>query len=74
MDTKYLTIKEDQLKSCPCCGHKAVLEPSIVRKGFECTIQSTHCLLTMSTITYDTLEEAITQCAEDWNRRISTFN
>ena len=60
---------ETELKPCPFCGGKALLEEFSVRKGFEACIVCSDCLVTMSTITYDTQEEAIEAAIEDWNRR-----
>ena len=58
-----------ELKPCPFCGGKALLEEFTVRKGFESCIVCSGCLVTMLTITYDTEEEAREAVIEDWNRR-----
>ena len=53
-------MKETELKPCPFCGGEAVLEAFNTRKGYEATIQCNgRCILYMSTITYDTEEEAV---------------
>ena len=63
-------MKETELKPCPFCGGDAVLEPLNTRKGYEATIQCNgHCILYMSTITYDTEEEAVEAVVNAWNRR-----
>ena len=63
-------MTESILKPCPFCGGKAVLEPYKSRKGYEANIQCNgHCILYMSTITYDTEEEAVEAVTTAWNRR-----
>lgn len=64
-------MKETELKPCPFCGSKNVsLEPYKARKGYEANIQCNgHCILYMSTITYDTEEEAVEAVVNAWNRR-----
>ena len=59
-----------ELKPCPFCGGKAVLEPYKARKGYEATIQCNGgCIVYMTTITYDTAEEAIETVIKRWNTR-----
>ena len=59
-----------ELKPCPFCGGEAVLERYKARKGYEATIQCNGgCLLYMTTITYDTEEEAIETVINRWNTR-----
>lgn len=58
-----------ELKPCPFCGGKAMVESFAVRKGFEANIVCTDCLVNMPTITYDTEEEAIAAVEKAWNRR-----
>lgn len=63
-------MKETELKPCPFCGGKAVIEPYRVRKGYEANIQCNGgCILHMGTITYDTEEEAVEAVITAWNRR-----
>ena len=57
------------LKPCPFCGGEALFEPYKARKGYEASIQCTQCLCGMSTITYDTEEEAEKAVTDAWNRR-----
>ena len=60
----------NELKPCPFCGGKAVLEPFRARKGYEAVIQCNGgCLALMRTITYDTEEEAVEAVKNAWNRR-----
>lgn len=60
----------DNLKPCPFCGGKAVLEPYKARKGYEANIQCNGgCLLNMHTITFETIEEAVENVVEAWNCR-----
>lgn len=60
----------EELKPCPFCGGKAVLEDVTVRKGFEAYVACNGgCLAVQRTITYDTLEEAKEKAIEAWNRR-----
>lgn len=62
---------KEQLKKCPFCGGEAVLEPYKTRKGYEASIQCNGgCLLYMTTITYDTQEEAIETVVNHWNTRV----
>ena len=58
-----------ELKPCPFCGGKALLEEFVVRKGFEACIVCSDCMVNMPTITYDTQEEATEAVTKDWNRR-----
>lgn len=59
-----------ELLPCPFCGGKAVLEPYKARKGYEATIQCNGgCILYMTTITYDTEEEAVETVVKRWNTR-----
>jgi len=58
-----------ELKPCPFCGGKALLEEFVVRKGFEACIVCSDCMVYMPTITYDTQEEATEAVTKDWNRR-----
>jgi len=68
-----------KLKPCPFCGGNAVLECFLYSNGFMADIQcgssanlnagDTPCLLTMTTVTYDTEEEAIQAAIKAWNRR-----
>lgn len=59
-----------KLKPCPFCGGEAVLEPCKARKGYEATIQCNGgCILYMTTITYDTQEEAVKTVVKRWNTR-----
>ena len=63
-----------QLKKCPFCGGEAVLEPYKARKGYEASIQCNGgCLLCMTTITYDTQEEAIEKVVNRWNMRMNEW-
>ena len=62
--------KMAELLPCPFCGGEAVLEPYKARKGYEATIQCNGgCLLYMTTITYDTEEEAVETVVKRWNTR-----
>jgi Lar family restriction alleviation protein len=58
-----------ELKPCPFCGGKALLEEFIVRKGFEACIVCADCLVSMPTTTYDTEKEARERAIEAWNKR-----
>ena len=63
-------MKETELKPCPFCGGEAVLESYKARKGYEANIQCNGgCILYMSTITYDSEEEAVEAVVNAWNRR-----
>ena len=59
-----------ELKPCPFCGGKAMIEESSVRKGYEAVIVCTGCLVNMPTITYDTQEDANNAAIEAWDRRV----
>ena len=57
-----------KLKPCPVCGGAATLKSRKARKGYEAAIQcSEGCVLCMTTITYDTEEEAIRTIIKRWN-------
>lgn len=66
---QIVVCHEKQLKPCPCCGNKAVLEEMQTRKGWEAVVSCTGCLLNMPTITYDELETAVLIVVKAWNRR-----
>lgn len=59
-----------ELKPCPFCGGKAMIEQAKVRKGYETYIVCCGCLVDMPTITYDTQEEADKKAIKAWNRRV----
>ena len=69
MSDAELNKIEATLKECPCCSYQAVIEPYKARKGYECTIHCNGCLLSLTTITYDTEEEAIDAAVKQWNTR-----
>lgn len=58
-----------ELKPCPFCGSKAIIESFSVRKGFEANVSCTECLANMPTITFDFEETAYLEAIKDWNRR-----
>lgn len=61
----------DKLRSCPFCGGDPVLEHYKARKGYEATIFCNGgCNAYMTTITFDTEEEAIENVVKAWNRRV----
>lgn len=61
-----------KLKPCPVCGGAAVLKSRNTRKGYESAIQcSAGCVLCMTTIAYDTEEQAIKTIIKRWNSRTS---
>ena len=63
-------MEHNELKPCPFCGGKAVLEINKARKGYEATIQCNgKCILYMTTITFETEEEAIEAVTTAWDRR-----
>lgn len=60
----------NKILPCPICGSSAVeLETYQVRKGWEAIIHC-ECLLSMSTITCDTEEEAKIVAISSWNKRV----
>lgn len=59
-----------ELKPCPFCGYQAVLESFKARKGYEAAVCCNGCLASIHTITYDTEEEAISNVAISWNKRV----
>lgn len=69
MSEAELNKIEATLKECPCCTYQAVIEPYKARKGFECTIHCNNCMMSLTTITYDTEEEAIDAAVRMWNTR-----
>ena len=61
-----------KLKPCPVCGGTAAIKSRKTRKGYEAAIQcSEGCVLCMTTIAYDTEEEAIKTIIKRWNSRTS---
>lgn len=59
-----------ELKPCPFCGCRILLlEAYEVRKGWEAAIPCNNCPVVMTTITYDTEEQAIEAVTKAWNRR-----
>lgn len=59
----------NNINPCPLCGRKVVLESFQVRKGWEASIHC-ECLLSMSTITCDTKEEAEYLAISAWNSQV----
>ncbi|MDD3029843.1 MAG: Lar family restriction alleviation protein [Alphaproteobacteria bacterium] len=57
------------LKNCPFCGYSASGESWKARKGYEAVAQCNRCGANITTITYDTEEEAAQAATEAWNRR-----
>lgn len=55
-------------KSCPLCGHEVIIETYKVRKGYEATIHCDDCLLSLTSITFDTEEDAANYVLEKWNK------
>lgn len=66
----FLAKLDAQVKNCPCCGSSAGIEVYEVRKGWEANIQCNGCLLSYSSITYDTPEKAAEETLNGWNRRV----
>lgn len=61
----------NKLRPCPFCGYPAVFEPFKERKGYASTIRCCNCPAEITTITYDTAEEAEMEAIEAWNRRVN---
>ncbi len=61
----------NELIPCPFCGFTASIETFKVRKGYEANVHCDYCLASMSTITYDTEEEAYLAAIKAWNRRVN---
>lgn len=65
-----VVMTKASVASCPCCGGEAVLDSFTVRKGYEANVHCNGgCLLSMQTITCDTLEEAEGAALSAWNHR-----
>ena len=64
----------NELKPCPFCGYSAVFEPFKERKGYAATVRCCNCPAEITTITYDTEEEAEMEVVFMWNRRTESNN
>ena len=58
-----------ELKPCPFCGGKALLNSYKSRKGYDAYVECAGCLVQMITVTCDTIQEAENEAIEAWNRR-----